>query len=270
MSRMKSLLAAAAFVVMPALASAQNILIINGSSGTSEPNTTANITNNLKALHEAVGNIVTISDNIPASFAGFSQIWDIRFSNVFALTSDQQTQYLTYLQGGGRVFMMGENNGFSTRNGTIFSLIAAAGGGNLGNGGAGTCPNDNQTVQGAFQGPNTVTTIQYACAGAFNGTGTGQWISNAGSIGAGVAWTIGTLANATAGALTSILDVNFMEGNRTVEMQNLTKNLIGFVNNPPPPPGQDIVPEPSTYLLLGTGFVALAGVARRRRATTKA
>lgn len=264
MNRFRSLAVAAALVVLPAFASAQNILIINGASGTSETGTTANITNNLKTLHEAVGNTVTISDGIPVNFAGFSQIWDIRFSNVFALTGTQQTQYLTYLQGGGRVFMMGENNGFSTRNGTIFDLIAAAGGGNLGNGGGGTCPADAQTVNAPFTGPNAVASIAYACAGAFNGFGTGQWISNAGGIGAGVAWTIGTLANATAGSLTSILDVNFMEGNRTFEMQQLTKNLIGFVNNPPPV--GNVVPEPSTYALMATGLFGIVGIARRRRA----
>jgi PEP-CTERM motif len=266
-NRFKTLVATAALVVLPALANAQSILIINGTTGTSESGTTANITNNLKALHEAVGNTVTISDGIPISFAGFTQIWDIRFSNNFALSGGQQTQYLSYLQGGGRVFMMGENNGFSTRNGSIFSLIAAAGGGNLGNGGTGTCPNDNQTVNAPFTGPNAVSTITYACAGAFNGFGTGQWISNNGNIGAGVAWTIGTLANATAGSLTSILDVNFMEGNRTFEMQQLTKNLIGFVNNPPPP--GNVVPEPSTYVLMATGFAGLLAVRRRRTRTAE-
>jgi PEP-CTERM motif len=268
MNRLKSLLLLAATVAVPSLASAQNILIINGATGTSEPGTTANITNNLKTLHEAVGNTVTVVDGVPVNFSGFSQIWDIRFSNVFALTGAQQTQYLSYMQGGGRVFMMGENNGFSTRNGSIFSLIAAAGGGNLGNGGSGTCPQDAQTVNAPFTGPNAVSAITYACAGAFNGVGSGQWISNNGSIGAGVAWTIGTLSNATAGALTSILDVNFMEGNRTLAMQNLTKNLIGFVNNPPPPDG-NVVPEPSTYLLMATGFVGLLAVSRRRKAASR-
>lgn len=264
MNRMKSLVLAAALVVLPSLASAQNILIINGATGTSESNTTADITNNLKTLHEAVGNTVTISDGVPVDFAGFSQVWDIRFSNVFALTGGQQTQYLSYLQGGGRVFMMGENSGFTTRNGTIFSLINAAGGGNLGAAAQGCDGTDQQTVNAPFTGPNAVAALRYACAANFNGTGTGQWISNSGDIGAGVAWTIGTLANATAGALTSILDVNFMQGNRTFEMQQLTKNLIGFVNNPPPPQN-NVVPEPSTYALMATGFAGLVMIARRRR-----
>lgn len=267
MKKLATLVTAAAMVLLPSFAAAQSILIINGTTGTSEANTTLNITNNLRTLHQAVGNTVTVSDGIPVNFAGFSQIWDIRFSNNFALTGGQQSQYLTYLQGGGRVFMMGENNGFSTRNGTIFSLIAAAGGGTLANGGAGTCPQDNQTVNAPFTGPNAVTSIEFACAGAFNGFGTGQWISNNGGIGAGVAWTIGTLANATAGSLTSILDVNFMEGNRTLEMQNLTKNLIGFVNNPPPP--RNVVPEPSTYALMATGFAGLIAIGRRRRTAVK-
>lgn len=262
-----NLVACAALALLPSLAAAQNILIVNGSSGTSEPGTTLNITNNLTTLHQAVGNIVTVADGIPMNFTGFSQIWDIRFSNTFALTGLQQTQYLTYMQSGGRVFMMGENNSFSTRNGSIFSLILAAGGGNLGNGGSGNCPADAQTVNAPFNGPNAVNAITYACAGAFNGFGTGQWISNAGSIGAGVAWTIGALTNATAGSLTSILDVNFMEGNRTAAMQDLTKNLIGFVNNPPPQAG--VIPEPSTYALMATGFAGLIVISRRRRASAK-
>jgi len=266
MNRFRTFAIAAALSIAPTLASAQGgILIINGSSGTSEPNTTSTITTNLTTLHQAVGNTVTVLDDIPANFAIYAQVWDIRFSNNFALTGVQQTQYLTFMQSGGSVFMMGENNSFSTRNGTIFSLIAAAGGGNLsaGVGPGGRCPQDAQTVNAPFTGPNPVTSIRFNCAGAFNGRGTGQWIANSGDIGAGVAWGVGTLANAVAGSLTSILDVNFMQNVGSEAEQNLTKNLIGFVNQQAPP--GNVIPEPSTYVLMASGLVGLFGIARRRR-----
>ena len=263
MKRFASLATAAALVLLPSLAAAQNILIVNGSSGTSEPGTTSLITSNLKTLHEAVGNIVTVVSDIPADFSGFAQIWDIRFDEDFALTAGQQTSYLGYLQGGGRMFLMGENSGFAARNNSIFSFIAAAGGGTVGfnNSCAFT-----QTVQAPFNGPNVVSSVGYNSPGCFDGTGTGQWITNGSpTSGAGVAWTTGTLANASAGVLTSILDLNFMQHVFPAQL-NLTENLISFVNNPPPAP--NVVPEPSTYVLIATGFAGLLAL-RRRRTSSK-
>jgi len=259
-----NLVAGAALALLPSLAAAQNILIVNGSSGTSEPGTTSLITSNLKTLHEAVGNIVTVVSDIPADFSGFAQIWDIRFDDTFALTAGQQMSYLGYLQGGGRMFLMGENDSFTARNNSIFSFIAAAGGGTVGFNES--CAS-TQTAQAPFNGPNVVSSFGYFAPGCFDGIGTGQWITNSSpTSGAGVAWTTGTLANASAGALTSILDVNFMEGDVGDDSQNLTKNLIGFVNNPLPPP--NVIPEPSTYVLMATGFAGLLAL-RRRRTSSK-
>lgn len=261
MKRIRTAIALASLALAAPALAAQNVLIVNGANVTTEQGTTANITNNLRTLHQAVGNVVTVVDAVPMNLSGFQQVWDIRFFGAGALSPALRAQYLAYLQAGGRMFLMGENSGFMARNESIFALIAAAGGGNVGFSGT-SCDDDAQTVNAPFTGPNPVTAITYACAGNFNGRGTGSWISNTGSIGAGVAWTIGTLANAQAGALTSILDVNFMENTRGVAQQNLTRNLIGFVNAPPPPQG--VVPEPSTYALMVTGLAGLAALRRRR------
>jgi hypothetical protein len=54
-----------------------------------------------------------------------------------------------------------------------------------------------------------------------------------------------------------------MEGDRrTLAEQNLTRNLISFVNQQAPP--GTVIPEPSTYALMATGLVGLVGIARRR------
>lgn len=245
----------------PALAG--NILIINGSSGTSEPGTTSSITTQISQLQAAVGNTVTVSDLVPTSLAGYAQVWDLRFSNSLALTASDQAEYLSYLQGGGGMFVMGENSSFMTRNNSVLSLIAAAGGGNLGF----VVPGDAQTVVSPFTGPNAVSSINYNAAGGFDGDGTGQWITsnNAGTQGSGIAFGVGTLANARAGALTTIFDVNFMQANADANSQALTRNLIGYVGGQVSPPG---VPEPATWALMMIGFGAVGATMRRKRVTT--
>ena len=252
---------AAAFVggmamAVPATQVSAQVLIINGSSGTSETGTTANITNNLVALFNAIGVNPTVSDGVPASLAGFSQVWDIRFSNNLALTGADQSEYLAFMQGGGAMFVMGENAGFGTRNNTVLALIAAAGGGVLNF----VSPNSFETVDAPFNGPNAVSQVDYAAPGGVNGHGSGQFITDDGAgNGAGVAWGKGQLANAPLGGLTVIFDVNFMEGTRGVDQQNLTKNLIGFVGVVAPPDGGgggvSTTPEPASLVLVGTGLL---------------
>lgn len=260
-----SLLGAATFcaflVVTPAQAA---VLIINGSSGTSEPGTTSAITTNLDTLLQAAGNTTSISNTVPVSFTGFSQIWDIRFDNALAITSAEQTRYLSYLQGGGGLFVMGENDSFTTRNNSVLSLIAAAGGGSL----TFAVPPSNQTVISPFTGPNSVSTVTYAAPGGVTSSGTGQFITQAGGgAGTGVAFKKGTLANAPNGVLTTIFDVNFMQGTTDQpNSQNLLKNLIGFQTVQVDPP---TIPTPA--LLPGLiGLGASAWRKRRNAATAKA
>lgn len=244
----------------PALAG--NILIINGSSGTSESGTTASITQQISQLQAAVGNTVTVSDLVPVSLSGYAQVWDLRFSNNLALTSADQAEYLSYLQGGGGMFVMGENSYFMTRNDSVLALIAAAGGGSIGF----TTPGDGQTVVSPFTGPDPVSSIQYSAAGGFDGKGTGQWITSnaAGTAGSGIAFGVGTLANAQKGALTTIFDVNFMQTTANAESQALTRNLIGYVGNQVNPS----VPEPATWAMMIMGFGAVGATMRRKRVNT--
>lgn len=238
-------------------ASAAAILIVNGSSNTSEPSTTASITTQLSSLHTAVGNTVTVVDTIPVQLTGFAQVWDLRFSNSSALSSDSIAQYVGYLQGGGGMFVMGENAGFATRNNSILSLVEAAGGGTL----SFAVPGDTQTVYSPFTSGG-LSSVTFSAAGGVDGFGSGQWISSndPGTAGSGVAWGVGTLTNAPAGALTVMFDVNFLQTNANPSNQALARNLVQFV-------GSEVgaVPEPGTWAMMLLGFGAIGFSMRRRR-----
>jgi hypothetical protein len=211
-------------------AQAQNVLIINGASGTSEPFTTAAITSNLNTLLQGANFTTTISDSVPVNLTGFNQIWDIRFSNNQAITSAEETQYLGFLQGGGGMFVMGENDGFPTRNNSVLSLIQAAGGGSL----TFTSPSSTQDVLSPFDMPNPIPdgNVTYAAPGGVTSSGTGQFITvDSNGNGTGVAFGKGDLGNAPNGVLTTIFDVNFMQAVfDQPDSQNLLKNLIGFID----------------------------------------
>lgn len=257
------LLAAALTISVSGATLAGPILIVNGAHQTSEPHTTSLITNNLSALHVAAGNTVTIYTDIPTDLSLYTQVWDIRFDNRFALTSSQQAQYLGFLQAGGGMFLMGENSSFMSRNNSIFDFIALAGGGELS--WAFGCDGP-QRVNAPFTGSNPVESVYYNCAGGVSDAGTGSFITERqyGTGGSGIAWGVGDLSNALDGALTTIFDVNFMQGNEGENAQNLTKNLIGFVRDQVEQPNPQPVSEPAMLALLGIGLAGL-GMMRRRR-----
>ena len=244
-------------------AQAQNVLIINGASGTSEPATTGDITTNLNILLQDANFTTTISDGVPINLTGFNQIWDIRFSNNLAITSTEETQYLGFLQGGGGMFVMGENSSFPTRNNSVLSLIQAAGGGSLNF----TTPLSTQGVLSPFDMPNTIPSgnVTYAFPGGVTSFGTGQFITvDSNGDGTGVAFAKGTLGNAPNGVLTTIFDVNFMEASfNQPNSQNLLKNLIGFIDEETN--GVQTVPEPtSTLSLLALGTLGAVSTLKRK------
>ena len=255
MKLLKTILCATGLMVSSA-AMAGPILIINGANQTTEPGTTSALTDNLKTLHEAVGNTVTIVDDLLGDLSSYAQVWDVRFFNAAALDSIDQTAYSNYLVNGGGLFLMGENSNFMERNNSVLSLISSLGGGDLG---YNDCSDGTQMVHAPFTGPNDVSEVNYAASGCFNNKGTGQWITSRadGSVGSGVAFTAGSLANAMAGALTTILDVNFMMNDFDLpNSQQLTKNLIAFVGEQTENPSNP-VPAPASIFILGSALVAL-------------
>lgn len=207
-----------------------NVLIVNGLSNTSEPTTTANITSNLETLHMAVGNTTVTVDTLPADISSYNEIWDIRFSNTSPLSVVDIASYLTFLQRGGSLFLMGENAGFINRNNSILDFINQAGGGTL----AFSVPNDVQDVLPPFNQPNGVNSFAYIAPGGVVDSGTGAWATQAQTGGgSAIYFETGTLANANRGTLTVVFDVNFMQGDPTSTDDNIQffKNLINVVTS---------------------------------------
>ena len=63
------------------------------------------------------------------SLDSYMQVWDVRYDT--ALTNNDSTGYLTYLNDSGGLFLLGENSYFATRNNSLTAFIAAAGGGDV-------------------------------------------------------------------------------------------------------------------------------------------
>jgi PEP-CTERM motif-containing protein len=249
----------AAVVAVAAQVSASSILLINGTSTTSEPGTTANITANFVAQATSLGHTVTVSDPVPASLAGYNQVWDFRFFP--AISASEQSLYLSYLASGGGLFVMGENSAFQTRNDSVFALIAAAGGGAL----SFTSPCSTQTVNAPFTGPDPIpgNDVTYAAPGGSIGSGSGSFITDCGDgTGTALFFGVGDLSAAPAGALAVVFDVNWAEGTwNPPDDVNLLRNIIGGIQQEVEP----VVPEPATLVLTGFGMGA-AAIARRRKA----
>lgn len=231
---------------------ADDILVINGTSTTNESGTTAGITANLQSLLESQGNTVTVSDPVPADISGYDQVWDIRFFP--ALSAGEETQFVNYLAAGGNAFVMGENDFFGSRNTSVISLIEAAGGGSL----SYVAPDSTQSVHESFRTPNNIETVTYCVPGGVSGAGTtagnGIFLSSDGAVGgSALGFGQGTLANASSGSLAVVFDVNFMDrcgANNQLFLENLTSFVLEGGVTPPPRAEAIPVPTLSTWALI--------------------
>jgi hypothetical protein len=273
-----------ALAVLPVChASLGNALIVE--DGVLGNNAEGFATTNLTNLLTTAGYVVTTNAGVPAgSLASYHQIWDIRYD--VTLSGSDINAYITYLGGGGHMFVMGENTtDFQARDTSMASLVQFAGGGTLTFAApvfvaatpTYTAGYNPQTVQGVFSTtPNSVPSFNYAVAGGVSSPpGTGAFISvDTNHVGSAVVFGPGTLANASTGSLEIVFDVDFLEPQLNVtdpNSQRFTVNLIQYLsapNVPPPPPSPSAsvgAPALSEWgiLLLACGLAVVA--ARRLR-----
>ena len=176
------------------------------------------------------GYTVTTNNGIPSgSLSGYAQAWDLRF--VTALTGGEITSWMTYLTGGGSLFLLGENQAFLTRDNSFIPLFTAAGGGAVSiSQTAGSI--DAQTVRAPFTGPVSFPSMTYAAAGAYTAFGNARLITvDANGAAAGIVFPPGSLTNAPTGTLLSVLDYNFLTAGNG-NSQALTDNLISYLGAP--------------------------------------
>ncbi|WP_299971467.1 RHS repeat-associated core domain-containing protein [uncultured Roseobacter sp.] len=200
------------------------VLIVNGQNATSEFNTTVEATSNLQEVFGDAGAAVTVVNSLAeaGNIDGFSQIWDIRFSDNQALTDLDDSAYEDYLQQGGSLFLLGENSSFPTRNASIIDFFEDLGAGDLGFVGS----NSTQTVNEPFNGPNEISTVTYRAPGGLDSSGTGVYVTSSGSSGSAVAFGRGDLSGAAAGSAVALFDVNLLQDAREgTSERNLLSNI---------------------------------------------
>jgi hypothetical protein len=138
------------------------------------------------------------------------------------------------LQAGGGFFLLGENAGFIFKDNTIETFVGTAGGGVV------TVDESIEptvytvTVQPEFLIANQDSVLPLTAPGLFDAIGTGTPMTSAPLFPAplwypAVCWKTGSLANAPKGAITSVLDINFIPDGGYQNL-NFIDNIILTMN----------------------------------------
>jgi hypothetical protein len=241
---------------------AANVLVVAGTTLLAQTAGTV-----LSGELTSAGNTVTVvNTGVPASLAGYTQIYDVRYDNSPAFTAGEMTQYLAFLNAApnNTIFMMGENISFNARNTPILQFITLAGGGTIAT--PASTSTASETVASQFTAPNSISTVKFAACGLVTSAGTGAFASSESGGGCSIFFGLGALQNATQGALVVVFDVNFIANapnGGAVNEVFFRKNLEAFVSSPPvapPPPAPPSAPTPAGAPTLSEwGMALLAG-----------
>ena len=146
----------------------------------------------------------------------YSHIWDIGYATPYYTNPNNPAAQLTsFLQRGGAMFMLGENYYFAERDNTIDTFVNSLGGGP-----ATYWPNAayytaiSATVQPEFLIANNNNSITFNAPNVFETYGSATPIAIASGVPypTAVCWKTGSLSSAPAGAIVSVLDINFFAG----------------------------------------------------------
>jgi len=186
---------------------AEDVLIIHESYG----NTHQKWKNRLE---DASGGNHTVTNvtSMPTDTSSYEQIYDIRYSNSYTMTSSLQTHYKALLARGGTLYLQTEHTGFGTRNNSVIDFIEDdLGGGTVtyGSSNAGsnsiTQHNSSGTFDTSFSG-----TLTFVASGKLTAIGNGEWIAKTGGgdIVAAV-WYGSDLSSAYSGKVIVVTDINY-------------------------------------------------------------
>jgi hypothetical protein len=146
----------------------------------------------------------------------YAHLWDIGYATPYTTNPNNPTAQLTsYMQQGGALFLLGENIYFQPRDTTIDDFVMGLGGGTVSQTTNPAYYNSIPcVVQPEFLLANTNNSITFNAPGAFDNWGTGTTIAVSTSPGlplpTAICWKTGSLSGAPAGAIVSVLDINFL------------------------------------------------------------
>jgi hypothetical protein len=166
----------------------------------------------------------------------YSQIWDLGYASPYTTNPNNPIRRLTqYLQGGGSMFILGENSAFQPRDNAIGTFIEGLGGGSgIVEGSEDYNYSRTLTLKSQFFINNSNSQVAFARPGVFTNIGNGTVMTEQAFPVTGelyypaVVWTAGNLTGAPNGTVMSILDLNFIVG--VFQNFDFIDNVIGILN----------------------------------------
>jgi len=216
------------------------VLIVGATSLASYADTVLSVLNTRLSAQGYTTSYANTYASLPTDLSSYGQIWDVSVDITgygdggVVIPNTATTKYTSYLQQGGALFLLGENSaGPSTawdpRNESIATFITNMGGGSVQTNVSEVNQLLNLTVDPQFRIANSDSTVSIDWGGQYSSIGTGIRITV--EHGVAVCWKTGSLSNAPAGAIVSVLDINILDNSNQYYENTFVDNLIATLNS---------------------------------------